>query len=61
MVGKRERFLKIYANLPINLRDEVVLVIHDQPISWRVSYIEVFNNTKLGLEILDKLDELMII
>ncbi|KKP46666.1 MAG: hypothetical protein UR39_C0009G0023 [Candidatus Woesebacteria bacterium GW2011_GWA1_33_30] len=60
-MGKRERFLKIYANLPINLREEVVVMIQDQPISWRVAYLEVFNNTKLGLKILNKLDELMII
>lgn len=60
-MGKRERFLKIYANLPINLREEVVLVIREQPISWRIAYIEVFSNTKFGLEVLDKLNELKII
>ncbi|MDO8538260.1 MAG: hypothetical protein Q7S21_05225 [archaeon] len=60
------RFLKIYANLPLNAREEVVLVIKnnegkDTPISWNVAYFEIKNNTKLGEQILKKLIELKII
>jgi len=59
---KKTRFLEVYANLPINLRDEIVLVLKDKgPITWNVAYFEVKNNTKLGEEILNKLDELKII
>lgn len=59
---KKTRFLEVYANLPINLRDEIVLVLKDKgPITWNVAYFEVKNDTKLGEEILSKLDELKII
>lgn len=58
----RERFLKIYANLPLNLRDEIILVLPDKgSISWDVAYLEVKKNTKLSEEILKMLNELNII
>ena len=58
----REKFLKLYSNLPINLRKEVILVLDDQgPISWEVAYLEIENKTKLGEKILKKLAQLEII
>ena len=54
----KERFFKVYANLPLNLREEIIIVIDDKPISWRVAYLEISNNTKLGKRILEKLDAL---
>ena len=61
MVGK-ERFFKVYANLPLNLREEVVLVLPEHgPITWQVAYLEIMNETKLGAGILKKLIELDII
>lgn len=60
MVNK-EKFFKVYANLPLNLREEVILVINDEPITWRVAYLEISNNTKLGKLILEKLEALQFI
>ncbi len=58
----KERFLKIYANLPINLRDEIILVLPDKgSITWNIAYLEIKQDTKLGEEILKKLEELGII
>lgn len=57
----REKFLKIYSNLPLNLRKEIILIIDKEPITWNVAYIEVSNNTKKSKEILKKLKELDII
>ncbi len=57
----RERFLKIYADIPLNLRKEIILVINKEPITWNVAYVEVVNRTKRYLEILKKLEELEII
>ena len=58
----RENFLKLYANLPINLRKEVILVLEEHgPITWEVAYLEVENKTELGSMILTKLKELKII
>lgn len=58
----KARFLKIYANLPINLRNEIVLVLDESgPITWNAAYIEINNDTKLGEQIFDKLVKLKII
>lgn len=55
---RRERFLKIYANLPLGVRQEVVLVHDDRPLSWDTVYIEVVNDTPLGKMLLEKLEKL---
>jgi len=59
----KEKFLKVYANLPINVREEIIYVVlpEKQPITWNVAYLEVKNNTSLGEDILKKLEELKII
>lgn len=58
----KAKFLKVYSNLPINLRDDIVLVLGEKgPITWNVAYIEINNNTKLGKEIFKKLAKLKFI
>ncbi len=56
-----EAFFKLYSNLPMNLRGEVILVIDDQPITWKVAYNEVSNKTDLGKKIFNKLVDLNIL
>jgi len=59
--GLRERFLKIYPNIPLKLRSETIVIIDKEPVSWKAAYIEVYNNTEKSRKILKKLDELKII
>jgi len=68
--NRRERFLRAYANLPLNTRKEVILMLEEksergevikQPITWEVAYLEVRNNTPRSEKILEKLDELKLI
>ena len=54
-------FLKIYANLPMSLRDQIILVLNDEPITWNVAYLEISEDTKLSNKILSKLKKLEII
>ena len=62
MEKNKEKFYKVYANLPINLRNEIVLVLSSKgPITWNVACLEIDGNTQLGKEILNKLAELKII
>jgi hypothetical protein len=61
MQGLKERFLKIYANIPMGLRKETILVVEGTPISWNVAFVEVDNNTPLGKIILEKLDKMKLI
>lgn len=57
----KEKFYKVYNNLPLNLRDEVIIVIGEEPITWKVARLEIDQNTKLAQTILEKLDALSII
>jgi hypothetical protein len=58
----RAKFFKTYANTPINLRDEIILVLEDKgPISWYTAYLEVKNKTKVSGKILNQLHELELI
>lgn len=55
---EKDRFLKVFSNLSIDLRKEIILVIDDQPITWNVAYEEISKETVLGERILKKLIEL---
>jgi len=61
----REKFLRAYANLPLNTRQEIILVLQEketkQPITWEIAYFEVKNNTERSSQILEKLEELNLI
>ena len=58
----KERFFRVYANMPVGLRDQVVIVMPKVgPMTWNAAYIEVSNDTKLGHAIVEKLIELKII
>ncbi len=58
-LGNREKFLKIYANLPLGVRQEIILVLGSVgPITWNVAFIEVNANTKISKIILEKLQRL---
>ena len=57
----KEKFYKIYSNLPLNLRGEIIAVINNEPITWKVARLEIDNDTPLSKEILDKLSLLAII
>lgn len=58
----RESFLKTYANTPINLRDDIILVLKKSgPISWYAAYLEIKNNTDISKEILEGLRQLKLI
>lgn len=60
----KDKFFKFYANLPLNIRKEIVLDLGEDkggPITWEVAYREINGNTPLGELILKKLVELKFI
>ena len=61
MLGRKERFLKTYANLPLGVRNEIVLTIDEKPITWNVTFSEIYHDTKLSSLMLEKLERLGII
>lgn len=56
-----ERFMRVFASLPLAERELTVVVIDEQPISWNMAYRELSQNTELGRKICAKLVELRII
>lgn len=57
----KERFYLAYNKVPLGIRDEPILVISDDSISWRVARLEIDADTPLSKEILEKLAALKII
>ncbi|MFA5050423.1 MAG: hypothetical protein WC501_05435 [Candidatus Micrarchaeia archaeon] len=54
-------FLKIYTNLPLEERKQVVIFINDEPISWELARNEIIHKTFRSEKILEKLRHLNII
>lgn len=57
----KTKFLQVYANLPLNQRSEIIIVIDDEPLTWNSAKIEIENDTQKGKEILEKLVKLGIL
>ena len=57
----KAKFFQAYNKIPLGIRDEPILVIKDDSISWRIARLEIDNETKLSKEILEKLSYLKII
>ena len=55
------RFIQIYSNLPLKIREEIIAVIDNKPVSWSVAFQEIVHGTKKGEEILKKLREMKIV
>lgn len=64
-MNKKSRFLRVYSNLPLDLRKEIILIIKeegsDKPMTWNVAFDEVSNDTALSQRILDKMVEMELI
>jgi hypothetical protein len=61
MDEKKAKFYQSYANLPLELRSEICLVIDGEPITWNVAKLEIDGNTIKGTQILQKLFDLLIL
>jgi hypothetical protein len=57
----KDRFYKTYGNLPLVTRDEIILVINGEGISWKVAKLYVDNDAPLAKSILEKLAGLGVI
>ena len=55
------RFLRVYDSLPLEERLRVILVMDNEPISWKLARDYIIQSTERGSAILKKLDQLKII
>lgn len=60
-MDKKTQFLKIYANLPLGMRDEIVVVVGNEPLTWNAAKLEIEQDTPKGKEILKILTSLKIL
>lgn len=60
-MDKKAVFQKIYANLPLGARQEIVAVLNGEPLSWNAAWLEIDQDTQKAKEILDYLFELRIL
>lgn len=57
----KDKFLKVYANLPEPEREQVIAIVDGKTYSWNVAFNEISNDTRLGEKILKRMEELDII
>jgi len=57
----KDRFYNIYGNLPLITREEIILVINGEGISWKVAKLYIDQDSPLAIEILKKLEALGVI
>ena len=48
----KAKFMRVYANLPVPERSQVVAIVDEKPYSWDVAYAEISHNNELGNKIL---------
>lgn len=62
MEEAKSKFIKAYANVPLALRNDIVVVIEGSgPLTWNTAYVEIVNKTEIGDRILKRLEESHII
>ncbi|MBI2452365.1 hypothetical protein HYV50_04805 [Candidatus Pacearchaeota archaeon] len=54
---KRAKFLRIFANIPENLRNDIIALVDDKTYTWNTAYLEIKDDTSLGKKILKALEE----
>jgi len=58
---KRAKFLRIFANVPERLREDIIVIVDKKPYTWNSAYLEIKDNTSLGKKILKTLEEIDIL
>jgi len=57
---KRAKFLRIFSNIPEELKSDILVVLDDKPYTWNVAFMEIKDNTDLGKKILKALEGIIL-
>ena len=57
----KAKFLKVYSNLPLGVRGEIIVIIDNEPLSWKAAKLEIELDTQKGKTILEQLRKLQIL
>ena len=61
MADKKAKFISIFANVPEDLRKDILVVIDKKPYTWDTAFLEINDNTDIGKKILKTLEEMEIL
>lgn len=54
----KAKFLKLFANVPFPLREEIIAIVDNQPFSWSAAYGEIKHDTDKAKTILTHLKQI---
>ena len=57
----KDKFFKVYANLPVPEREQIIAIVDNKTYSWTVAFNEISNDTELGDKILKKIESMGIL
>ncbi len=57
----KAKFLKLFANVPLQLRQEIIAVDDEESLSWSVACLELRKDTKKAFIILEHLKKIGLI
>ena len=57
----KEKFLEAYTNLPETEKNQIIVIIDDEGLSWDDAYKTIMENSELGEKILKKLEAMGIL
>ncbi len=57
----KAKFLKLFPNVPLQLRQEIIAVVDDESLSWSVAHLEIKRDTKKAFIILEHLKKIGLI
>lgn len=62
MMTSKEKFMRIFPNIPEKIRSQdIVVVVDDKPFTWNTAMIEIKNDSGLGKKILKMLEKIGVI
>ena len=54
----KAKFLRLFASVPIPLRDQIIALVDKQPVSWSAAYGEISQDTDKAQVILTQLKKI---
>lgn len=57
----KKKFLEAYTNLPETEKNQIIVIIETQELSWDAAYKEVIEDSELGKRILEKMEAMGIL
>jgi len=57
----KSKFLKVYANVPMPLREEIIAVVDNEPFTWASARTEVMHDTEKANKIIGQIRDIGVI